>query len=232
MSWIVESKYAAEQAGTDMKHDEVMYAITPGTVGEVFNNYMADRDPTPTNWTCANPPDYWEKLTDEDRDEYLEGVHDYIYKRMRYMDDGIQDVLKRVRQNRIHIREAAQAMVRIALALDAQSEKTGQTPLEILDIACINYSQYNPEFDGQGSPDSQFGQLLGRAFLEGKEYDPGKSEHESEHEGEHEDEHEGEYQEWWYENVILKFNQRYEGMPPEEEARGEEAPAEGARAEA
>ena len=224
MSWIVESKYAAEQGGADMKNDEVMYAITPETVGELFNTYMSHRDPVPRNWTCANPPDYWEKLTDDERDQYLESVHDYIYKRMRYMDDGLLDALERVRKSRFHIREAAEAIVRIALALDDQSEKTGQTPLEILDIACVNYRQYNPEFDGQGSPDSQFGQLLGRAFLEGKEYDPGTIEHE----GEHEDEHEGEYQEWWYENVILKFNQRYEGIPPDEEARAE---ADEARAE-
>ena len=207
MSWIVESKYVAEQAGTDMKNDEVMYAITPGTIGQLFNTYMADRDPVPRNWTCANPPDYWEKLTDEERDKYLEGVDQYIYKRMNNVD-GVLDVLERVRQSRIHIHEAAKAMVQIALALDCQSEKTGQTPLEILDIACVNYQQCNPELDGQGSPDSQFGQLLGRAFLEGKEYDPGKSEHEGKDESEHE--HEGEYQEWWYKNVVLKFNQRYE----------------------
>ena len=194
MSWIVELKNEAEKAGADMKNDEVMYAITPATVGQLFNNYMADRDPAPRSWNCVNPPDYWEQLTDQERDEYLEGVHGYIYKRMTNVDDGVLDVLKRVRQSSIRTHEAARAMVQIALALDDQSEKTGQTPLEILDIACINYRKYNAEFDDEGSPDSQFGQLLGRAFLGGREYDPS-----TDQDGK-----------WWYENVFLKFNQRYE----------------------
>ena len=89
--------------------------------------------------------------------------------------------------------EAGRAMVQTALALDDQSEKTGQTPLEILDIACTAYRRYDAEFDDDPWPDHQFGQLLGRAFLEGREYNPSSDE-------------DGE---WWYENVVQNFMQRY-----------------------
>ncbi len=90
--------------------------------------------------------------------------------------------------------DAGRAMVQTALALDDQSEKTGQTALEILDIACSPYRRYDAEFDDERDPGRQFGQLLGRAFLEGLEYDS-----EADDDGE-----------WWYENVIRKFSQRYE----------------------
>ena len=43
--------------------------------------------------------------------------------------------------------DAGRAMVRTALALDDQSEKTGQTALEILDIACSPYRRCDAEFD-------------------------------------------------------------------------------------
>ena len=52
MSWIVQSKDAAEKAGADMKNDEAMYAITPASVGEVFNSHMADQDPD-GDWSCS-----------------------------------------------------------------------------------------------------------------------------------------------------------------------------------
>ena len=90
--------------------------------------------------------------------------------------------------------DAGRAMVQTALALDDQSEKTGQTALEILDIACSPYRRYDAEFDDERGPDRQFGQLLGRAFLEGLEYDS-----EADEDGE-----------WWYENVVERFSQRYE----------------------
>ena len=63
MSWIVELKDEAEKAGADLKNDEVMYAITPKVVADLFNDHMADEEP-PGDWHCGNPPDYWEHLTD------------------------------------------------------------------------------------------------------------------------------------------------------------------------
>ena len=90
--------------------------------------------------------------------------------------------------------DAGRAMVQTALALDDQSERTGQTPLEILDIACAPYRGYDAEFDDERGPDHQFGRLLGRAFLEGLDYDS-----ETDEDGE-----------WWYENVVERFSQRYE----------------------
>ena len=193
MSWIVQSKDEAEKAGADLKNDEAMYVITPKAVAELFNDHMADQEPG-RDWSCANPPDYWEQLTDEEREEYLDGVWQYIDKRMTNVDEGIRDIFERMKQRSIRIHEAGGAMVQIALALDDQSEKTGQTPLEILDIACVNYRGYNAEFDDERSPHSQFGELLGRAFLGGREYDPGTDEGGK----------------WWYENVVRKFSQRYE----------------------
>ena len=89
--------------------------------------------------------------------------------------------------------DAGRAMVQTTLALDGQSEKTGQTALEILDIACSPYRGCDAEFDDEPDPNRQFGQLLGRAFLEGLEYDS-----ETDEDGA-----------WWYENVIERFSQRY-----------------------
>ena len=89
--------------------------------------------------------------------------------------------------------DAGRAMVQTALALDGQSEKTGQTALESLDIACSPYRGYDAEFDDERGPDRQFGQLLGRAFLRGLEYDS-----EADEDGA-----------WWYENVIERFSRRY-----------------------
>ena len=196
MIWIVQSKDEAEKAGADPKNDEAMYVITPKAVAELFNDHMADEEP-PGDWHCGNPPDYWEHLTDKEREEHLDGVWQYIDKRMTNVDEGIRDIFERMKQRSIRIHEAGGAMVQIALALDDQSEKTGQPPLEILDIACVNYRGYNAEFDDERSPHSQFGELLGRAFLGGREYDPS-----TDQDGR-----------WWYENVVRKFNQRYEWMP-------------------
>ena len=97
MSWIVQSKDAAEKTGADMKNDEVMYVITPATVAEVFNNHMADQDPG-GDWNCVNPPDYWEKLADADREEYLDAVWRHIDKRMTNVDEDIRSVFEHVRK--------------------------------------------------------------------------------------------------------------------------------------
>ena len=97
MSWIVQSKDAAEKAGADMKNDEAMYVITPTEVGEVFNTHMASQDPG-RDWSCANPPDYWEQLTAEDRDEHLEAVWDYIDKQRPNVDEALRIVFDKVKE--------------------------------------------------------------------------------------------------------------------------------------
>ena len=95
MRWIVQSKDAAENAGADIRNDEAMYVITPTSVGEVFNSHMASDDLS-GNWSCANPPDYWEKLTDVDQDEYLEAVWDYIEKQAPSVDEALRIVFDKV----------------------------------------------------------------------------------------------------------------------------------------
>ena len=55
-------------------------------------------------------------------------------------------------------------MVRTATALAAQREKTGQTALEILDIACEPYRGADAEFDDDLVPDTEFGKLVTEAF--------------------------------------------------------------------
>ena len=61
--------------------------------------------------------------------------------------------------------QAGRAMVQTALALRDIAGQTGQTPLEILDIACEAYRGCDAEFDEDTFPDHPFGQLLGQAFL-------------------------------------------------------------------
>ena len=78
-----------------------MYVITPTAVAQLFNNHMAGQDPG-GDWSCINPPDYWEKLTDEDREEHLEAVWLYIDKRMTNLDEDIRDVFDRVRKDMKH----------------------------------------------------------------------------------------------------------------------------------
>ena len=104
MSWIVQSKDAAEKAGADMKNDEAMYVITPTAVAEIFNNHMADQEPG-RDWNCSNPPDYWEQLTDEEREKHLEGVWRYIDKRMTNVDEDIRDVFDKVKERMEHHRK-------------------------------------------------------------------------------------------------------------------------------
>ena len=66
---------------------------------------------------------------------------------------------------------AGAAVVATALALLDQRDKTGQTALEILDIACAPYAKQpeqrfgcDIEFDGSDWPGARFGDLLVEAF--------------------------------------------------------------------
>ena len=65
--------------------------------------------------------------------------------------------------------DAGRAMVKCAEALFDQMEKTGQTALEILDIACKGYEGCDAEFDDSADPDQKFGKLITMAFA--PEYD-------------------------------------------------------------
>ena len=92
------------------------------------------------------------------------------------------------------------AVVYTAVVLAAMADKTGQTPLEILDIACEPYKKppearfgYDAEFDGAYYPEQPFGKFLLKAFQPGVEHDPATDE-------------DGE---WWWENVIEPFRKRY-----------------------
>lgn len=59
--------------------------------------------------------------------------------------------------------QAGRAMVLTATALAAQREKTGQTALEILDIACNEYKGCDAEFD-DSRYEGPFYDLLVEAF--------------------------------------------------------------------
>jgi len=88
---------------------------------------------------------------------------------------------------------AGRSMVLTTLALVAQREKTGQTPLEILDIACEPYRGCDAEFDDDLWYSTPFGKLVQEAFDPGLIYNPDADE-------------DGD---WWYENVSRKFSDRY-----------------------
>ena len=89
--------------------------------------------------------------------------------------------------------QAGWAMAQTALALNDQSGKTGMTPLEILDIVCNPYQGCDAEFDDDVQHDQPFGQLLARAFLNGREY-----KREKDPDGE-----------WWQANVLERFREKY-----------------------
>lgn len=89
--------------------------------------------------------------------------------------------------------DAGRAMAQTATALADQREKTGQSPLEILDIACEPYRGCDAEFDDARWYDEPFGRLLLEAFQPGVDYDPSTDE-------------DGE---WWYENIERKHSKRY-----------------------
>ena len=89
--------------------------------------------------------------------------------------------------------EAGRVMVETALALDEVLGKTGQTPIEILDIACRPYRGCDAEFEEAIFPEHPFGQLPGHVFLDGP-YDA-------------QDDPEGDP---WWDKVVEKFKKRYE----------------------
>lgn len=94
--------------------------------------------------------------------------------------------------------EAGHAMVQTATALAAQRHQTGQSAMEILDIACKPWMHVgDPEFDEQEMPGTPFGDLLVEAFSPGFVYDP-----DSEDDGE-------EAWDAWWDAVGEPFAKRY-----------------------
>ena len=95
---------------------------------------------------------------------------------------------------------AGAAVVATATALIDVREKTGQTAIEILDIACEPYRKRTDqrfgcdiEFDDACYPGHPFGDLLGEAFDPDGAYDPNAD---ADGEG-------------WYRTVIEPFRERY-----------------------
>ena len=93
-------------------------------------------------------------------------------------------------------------MVLTATALAAQREKTGQSALEILDIACMPWRNTDAEFDEEKMPDRPFGKLIMEAFAEGREFRPGYI-----YSLENEDA--DDFYDWWSEGPGGRFRDRY-----------------------
>lgn len=69
--------------------------------------------------------------------------------------------------------EAGHAMVQAAEALIAVRDQTGQSAIEILEIACKPWAYVgDPEFDEEDMPLRPFGKLIREAFCPSYEYDP------------------------------------------------------------
>ena len=93
-------------------------------------------------------------------------------------------------------------MVQVATALMAQRELTGQTALEILDIACLPWRNTDAEFDEENMPDRPFGQLIMEAFADGQEF---RSDYVYTLDNEDGDD----FYDWWSEHPGRKFRERY-----------------------
>ena len=92
------------------------------------------------------------------------------------------------------------AMVQTAEALIKVRAITGQTPLDILDIACGPYKKppdaafgYDAEFDDSTNPGEPFGDLIIKAFAPEGKYDS-EADPDSD---------------IWFEEIYTKFSDRY-----------------------
>ena len=88
MAWIVNGRGDAERAGAHMVEDEVMFAVTPATLGETYNNHMAARE------NGEEGRDYWGELSDGGRERYVEDAQLYIYKHAWHFSEGLQDTIQ------------------------------------------------------------------------------------------------------------------------------------------
>ena len=89
MGWIVRgSKESAEAAGADPEGDEVIFAITPNSVAEIYNRYRNDVDESELGFE-----DRWGLLSDEQREELLKTIEGYIYKRLCNIEEDLIDMM-------------------------------------------------------------------------------------------------------------------------------------------
>ena len=89
MGWIVRgSKESAEAAGADPEGDEVIFAITPNSVAEIYNRYRNDVDESELGFE-----DRWGLLSDEQREELLKTIEGYIDKRLCNIEEDLIDMM-------------------------------------------------------------------------------------------------------------------------------------------
>lgn len=96
---------------------------------------------------------------------------------------------------------AGRAMVQTATALAHQRSKTGQTALEILDIACRPYERCDAEFDDDAVPGELFGNLITEAFAPDLGVEGAATRMA--------DMSPDDAFDWWYNEVYEKFSNRY-----------------------
>jgi hypothetical protein len=104
---MVLSREAAEAAGADLEGDEIMYAITPLSIGETFNEYSESYGPEHAP-DGGNTPDHWGSLSEAERDGYVKGMQRYIDKRMSNLHEDFYQVFEMVEKDRGQ-REKAEA---------------------------------------------------------------------------------------------------------------------------
>ena len=91
MGWIVQgSKESAEAAGADPEGDEVMFAITPNSVAEIYNRYRNDVDESELGFE-----DRWGLLSDGQREELLKTIEGYIDKHLCNIEEDLIDMMDR-----------------------------------------------------------------------------------------------------------------------------------------
>ena len=92
MGWIVRgSKESAEAAGADTEGDEVIFAITPNSVAEIYNRYRNDVDESELGFE-----DRWGLLSNEQREELLKTIEGYIDKRLCNIEEDLIDWIDRM----------------------------------------------------------------------------------------------------------------------------------------
>ena len=91
MSWIIHNREAAEAAGADLEGTEVLFAITPDYIAEVYNrlhNNMEDHE--------EGYEDLWDQLPPETRAQHIRAVEGFINKRLSNTDEDIEDCIRNV----------------------------------------------------------------------------------------------------------------------------------------